>query len=60
MVFFDDADAVTVQHPDTLTDRKTVRGAASRLAAGVGAASLMLLVLLAAGAATVAITYQVS
>ncbi|GIE77443.1 hypothetical protein Aph02nite_33930 [Actinoplanes philippinensis] len=52
MIFFDDSDAVAVQYSPVLPARTGARAIAGRLAAGAGAATLMLVAVAAAVVAT--------
>lgn len=56
MIFFDDSDAVAVQHSPALPVRIDVRTIAGRLAAGAGAAALMLVAVVAAVATAIGVT----
>ncbi|MEU4155173.1 hypothetical protein [Actinoplanes sp. NPDC026670] len=57
MIFFDDSDAVTVQYAPALPTRIDARTIAGRLAAGAGAATLMLVAVAAAVALTTALIW---
>jgi hypothetical protein len=55
VIFFDDADAVTVQYSPAFPARVDARTIAARLAAGAGAVALMLVAVAAAIAVTAAL-----
>ncbi|BEL04526.1 hypothetical protein Q0Z83_027170 [Actinoplanes sichuanensis] len=57
MIFFDDSDAVTVQYAPTLPARVGARTIAGRLAAGAGAATLMLVAVAGAVALTASLIW---